>query len=160
MRERISKSGAELLALYYVMSNCKAFLNSNSSHLSGEDEELLSFMRNRVKAPLPLFGSKREFMAIRRDIAKHTLEKFISAFDIKCYRIAREHLSNGVNSEIQKFSGQELYDLAKLKLSYIIDVFPNPFVDNKDREPIVNHIIGSCYHEFIEARIMAGLVTP
>jgi hypothetical protein len=156
MKNRISRDEAEMVGVYYIMSHCRAVTNNESETLSDLDAELLSFVKRRAEAPLPLFGSRKQAMKTRRDIARYTLQKFSDSFANKHYRIARGHLSEGANSEISLFSGNGIMALAQENLAEVIERIDNPF--SNEMAPVEQFLNAGKMREFIEKGIMKGLV--
>lgn len=158
MGNRISRDEAEIVAVYYLMSNCRAATTDQSELLSDLDKELVSFVKNRAEAPLPLFGSKKQSLKNRREIARYTLQKFSDSFSRKHYLIARGHLSEGVNSELNLFAGSEVMTIAREELGEVIDRMDNPF--SKEIHPVEQFLNSTRMEDFIKKGILAGLIKP
>ena len=156
MENRISRNEAEMIAVYYIMSNCRAFVNDSDGKLSDLDSELISFLKRRADAPLPFFSSKKQTYVVRRDIARYSLKKFNDSFANKHFMIARTHLNEGVNSEIKLGSSDAIMKLAKENLDEVIQRLENTFAkDLHFEEQFLNK---GQIDAFIEKGIMAGLV--
>lgn len=158
MKNRISKNEAEILGVYFLMSNCRAVMADKSETLSDLDKELVSFVEIRAELSLPIFGAKKQALKNRREIARYTLQKFSDSFARKHYLIAREHLTDGVKSELSLFAGSELMTIAIEELSEVIDRMDNPF--SKDIQPAEQLLNSMRMENFIKRGILAGLIEP